>query len=195
MSRKNKVVVIIAVVLIALAAVLWAWLNAQTTSLHVMWSPYKDYGSDDAVWISVYQGYDTSAAQMVGIVPVSDTLFVVHNVPLNGRVLYTALTATDTAGNESIKSDFVAYTLPLWDGEPPVEPLPPVVMRPNPASDHVVIAYVTPDTLYVYNVLGQLVDEFMLPDGDEYTYMTNALPTGVYFYRIGMETGKFTVAR
>jgi hypothetical protein len=195
MSSQSRTVIVIAVVIFLIAIVLWVWLNAQTTALYVTWSPYKDYGSPDAAWISIYQGYDSTQAQKVGIVPVSETLFVVYDIPMDGRVLYTALTATDTANNESIKSDFVAYELPLWDGEPPVEPLPPVVMRPNPASDHVVIAYAVADTLYIYNVLGQLVHQLMLPEGGEYTYMTGTLPTGVYFYRIGLVTGKFTVAR
>lgn len=194
---KNRTLLAVVLLLVLIAIVVVAYLHAQEITLHVSWPYYPDYGSDDAVWMRVNEARgDTSAVSVIGIVPITDTLFIVEDVKQDGRWRHYALSAEDTAGNISALSEFASYKVPLFDGTPPVRPQSPIITRPNPASSIVIFTYAQPDTVHIYNVLGQKVDKVALPSGStELTYNAGHLPTGVYYYHTSTFTGKFTVVR
>lgn len=67
---------------------------------------------------------------------------------------------------------------------------------PNPATMSVVLPYSTRDAseLQVFGVNGRLVESHRLPAGEgEVTLRVDALPSGIYIYRMGAAYGKFVV--
>lgn len=67
---------------------------------------------------------------------------------------------------------------------------------PNPATINVVLPYTAKEnaTLQVYNVSGTLVESRSLQAGaGEVTLRVDALPSGIYIYRVGNAHGKFVV--
>jgi len=67
---------------------------------------------------------------------------------------------------------------------------------PNPATVNVVLPYSVREnaTLLVYNIGGMLVESRTLQAGDgEVTIRVDALPSGIYIYRVGNAHGKFVV--
>ncbi len=67
---------------------------------------------------------------------------------------------------------------------------------PNPASYSVIFPYNSMEDadLLIYNAMGQLVESHRLQAGDgEYEMRVDALPSGIYIYRMGNAHGKFIV--
>lgn len=67
---------------------------------------------------------------------------------------------------------------------------------PNPATLEVVLPYSTSETaeLQVYNISGRLVESLRVQAGDgEVVLRVDALPAGIYIYRMGEAHGKFVV--
>lgn len=67
---------------------------------------------------------------------------------------------------------------------------------PNPAVHSIALPYITQTAadLYIYNIEGRLVATYRVQPGEgELTVRVDAMPAGVYIYRMNSQTGKFMV--
>lgn len=92
--------------------------NVQAASLLLSWNANTE---DDLAGYKVY--YGTAEDKLTSVVDVKNVTsysFIVS--PTTTTTYYAALTAYDTSGNESVKSEIISVTVTVADVVPPAKP-------------------------------------------------------------------------